>query len=425
MLKIVRPICCGTDVHKSFVVATIGSTDSHGVTTYETKNFYTHNKDLALFKNWLKSHNCKDLCMESTGKYWIPIFNYLEDYCNITLANPKHIKAIKGKKTDKKDSIWICDLFKHDLVPASFIPPKDIRELRDLNRYSFKYKSYITSEKNRIQNSLTVSNIALDSFVSDIYGKSSTRIIDYLLTIKSEEFNKDKILPLLHGSMKHKIEDIINALEGFIISDEQAFKLTIARKNLEQITNNRLSIDEKINELSSNYQTYVDLLLTIPGIDRRSANLIIGEIGIDMNVFANSKKLCNWAGLTPTNNESAGKKKTTRISRAGVYLKPILVQCAHCAVKDKSNNYFALKYEKLAKRRGKKKATIAVCRMMLTAIYHMFKTGEVFNPKEFNYSDESTEKSEQKKLSKINDAIKFLQRQGIDTSSINIKSLTA
>ena len=144
-----------------------------------------------------------------------------------------------------------------------------------------------------------------------------------------------------------------------------------------------------------------------------------------MTIFTNSKKLCNWAGVTPTNNESAGKKKSTKVSKAGAYLKPILVQCAHCAVKDKSNNYFALKYQKLLKRRGKKKATIAICRMMLTAIYHMFSSGEVFNPSEFNYSDESTEKSEQRKLSKINDAVKFLQRQGIDTSSINLDSLTA
>lgn len=425
MLKIVRPICCGIDVHKSFIVSTIGITDAHGVTTYSTKNFYTYNKDLLAFKDWLKLHNCKDICMESTGKYWIPIFNYLEDYANITLANPKHIKAIKGKKTDKKDSIWICDLFKHDLVPGSFMPPKDVRELRDLNRYSFKYKSFITSEKNRIQNSLTVSNIALDSFVSDMFGKSSTKIIDYLLTIKSEDFNRDDILPLLHGSMKTKIEDIINALEGFNISDEQIFKLTVARKNLKQIIDNRTDIDEKINYLTSKYQVYIDLLLSIPGIDRKSANLIIGEIGVDMSVFHNSKKLCNWAGVTPTNNESAGKKKTTRISRAGIYLKPTLVQCANAAIKDKSNNYFKLKYDKLKKRRGHKKAIIAICRMMLTCIYQMFLSGEIFNPKEFDYSDESREKSEQRKLSKINDAIKFLQRQGIDTSSLNTNSLTA
>lgn len=425
MLKIVHPICCGIDVHKSFIVATIGTTDVHGVTTYNTKNFYTYNKDLLAFKSWLISHNCKDICMESTGKYWIPIFNYLEDYASITLANPKHIKAIKGKKTDKKDSIWICDLFKHDLVPGSFIPPKEIREIRDLNRYSFKYKSIITSEKNRIQNSLTVSNIALDSFVSDMFGKSATKIIDYILTIKSDEFHKDEILSLLHGSMKSKIESILNSLEGFNITEEQKFKLSIARQNLNQVTDNRFLINEKINELTSKYQSYIDLLLTIPGIDRTSANLIIGEIGVDMSVFSNSKKLCNWAGLTPTNNESAGKKKTTRISRAGIYLKPVLVQCANSAIRDKSNNYFRLKYDKLKKRRGHKKAIIAICRMMLTCVYHMFLSGEVFNPKEFSYSDETTEKSEQRKLSKINDAIKFLQRQGFDTSSLNLDSLTA
>lgn len=425
MLKIVRPLCCGIDVHKSFIVATIGTTDNHGVTTYNSKKFYTYNKDLSVFKTWLQSFNCKDICMESTGKYWIPIFNYLEDYCNITLANPKYVKAIKGKKTDFKDAVWICDLFKHDLVPGSFIPPKDIRELRDLNRYSFKYKSMITSEKNRIQNCLTVSNIALDSFVSDIFGKSATKIIDYISTIKSDKFDKEQIRPLLHGNMLKNFDKIVDSLEGFNISDEQLFKLTTARKNLSQIQENRDNIDTKINELSTKYQVYIDLLLSVPGIDRKSANLIVGEIGTDMNVFSNSKKLCCWAGVTPTNNESAGKKKTTRISRAGCYLKPILVQCANCAIKDKSNNYFKLKYDKLKNRRGHKKAIIAVCRMMLTCIYHMFVSGELFNPREFSYSDESTEKSEQRKLSKINDAVKFLQRQGIDTSSLVLHNSTA
>lgn len=425
MLKIVYPICCGIDVHKSFIVATVGTTDIHGVTSYQTRNFYTYNKDLNSFKDWLAKHNCKDICMESTGKYWIPIFNYLEDYANITLANPKHIKAIKGKKTDKKDSVWITDLFKHDLVPGSFIPSKDIRQLRDLTRYSFKYKGMITSEKNRIQNSLTVSNIALDSFVSDIFGKSSTKIIDYLLTIKSNQFDKEMIRPLLHGKMKSSFDNIINSLEGFNISDEQNFKLLLARKNLNDLLDKQYELQNKLRELSSVYQGYISLLKTIPGIEEKSAIIIISEIGVDLSSFPNSQKLCNWAGLTPTNNESAGKKKSTRISRAGVYLKPTLVQCALCAITDKSNDYFKLKYNKLKKRRGHNKAIIAICRMMLTSIYHMFITGEVFNPKDFNYSDESLEKSEQRKLSKINDAISFLQRQGIDTSSINLESLTA
>lgn len=202
MLKIVHQICCGVDVHKKFIVATLASTDSENITTYKTKTFQTFTHDLIEFKNWLLSNNCNEMCMEITGKYWVPIYNILEDSCNITLANPKFIKSIHGKKTDKRDSIWIVDLHKHGLVRGSFIPPKQIRELRDLNRYRSKLVKFRSSEKNRIQ-----------------------------------------------------------------------------------------------------------ILSSVPGITPKSAVVIISEIGVDMSKFDTSKHLCSWAGLTPQNNESAGKKK--------------------------------------------------------------------------------------------------------------------
>lgn len=158
MLKIVYPICCGMDVHKSFLIACIASTNSQGVTTYTSKRFSTFTGDLRRCAKWLAEHNCKDVCMESTGKYWIPIYNILEPTCNIVLAHPKYVKAIRGKKTDKKDAKWIADIFKHDLVAGSFIPPADIRQLRDLVRYRWKLTNFTTGEKNRAQNCLTVSN---------------------------------------------------------------------------------------------------------------------------------------------------------------------------------------------------------------------------------------------------------------------------
>jgi hypothetical protein len=173
MLKIVYPICCGIDVHKTFVVATIATTDRQNITTYQTKRFSTFTRDLRALAVWLSDHQCVHVCMESTGKYWIPVYNILEPSCRITLAHPKYVKAIRGKKTDKKDSVWIADLHKHGLVPGSFIPPADIREIRDLLRYRSKLVSFVSSEKNRVQNSLTVSNIMLSSVVSDTFGKSS------------------------------------------------------------------------------------------------------------------------------------------------------------------------------------------------------------------------------------------------------------
>ena len=208
MLKIVYPICCGMDVHKSFLVACIASTNERGVTTYKSKRFSTFTKDLHRCAEWLKSNNCKDICMESTGKYWIPIYNILEPSCKIVLAHPKYVKSIRGKKTDKKDAKWIADIFKHDLVNGSFIPPADIRQLRDLVRYRCKAN-----------------------------------------------------------------------LESLIIST--------AEKYLSQL----------------------ELVMSVPGTQTFSAISVIAEIGVDMSVFSSSKHLCSWAGLTPQNNESTGKKK--------------------------------------------------------------------------------------------------------------------
>ena len=422
MLKIVRPICCGVDVHKSFIVATIGITDKHGVTSYKSQNFYTHNKDINNFKDWLISYNCHDVCMESTGKYWIPIFYYLEDDFNITIANPKYIKAVKGKKTDKKDSIWITDLFKHDLCPGSFIPPKSTRNLRELLRYRFKLTNMSSSEKNRIQNSLTISNITLDSVLSDIFGKSASLILEYILSLdKPENFNEEFCKSLLQKSAKTKSDDIIASIKGFSIPDSTVVKIKSSREHLNSINDTISKIDDEVDRIiNSEYKGYVDLAMTIPGISETSAKIIVSEIGIDMSLFPSSKKLCKCAVLTPQNNESAGKKKSTRVSRAGIYLKPTLVQCANAAIKSNKQPYFKNKYNKIKKRRGHKKTIIAIARMMLTCIYKMFQTAETFNPIDINYSDIPNEILESKREQIIDNAINTLSKLGIDTSILNL-----
>lgn len=424
MLKIVRPICCGVYVHKKFIVASIGFTDIHDVTTYKTQNFYTHNKDINSFKDWLISNNCYDVCMESTGKYWIPIFNFLEDNFNVVIANPKYIKAVKGKKTDKKDSIWITDLFKHNLCPQSFIPPKSTRCLRELLRYRFKLVNMSASEKNRIQNSLTISNISLDSVLSDIFGKSASKILDYILSLdKPEDFNEEVVKTLLCKSAKSKSDDIITSIRGFSIPDSTIVKLKSSRTHLNSIKDTISSIDSEIDRIIDyEYKSFVDLAVTIPGISDNAAKIIISEIGIDMSFFPTSKKICNWAGLTPQNNESAGKKKSTRVSRAGVYLKPTLVQCANAAIKSTKQPYFRNKYLKISKRRGHKKAIIAIARMMLTCIYKMFQTGEIFNPIDISYSDIPEKVLESKREQIIDNAVRTLSKLGIDTSILNLNT---
>jgi transposase len=377
MLKIVHPICCGIDVHKTFVVATIAITDRENITTYQTKRFSTFTRDLRSLALWLSNNQCIDVCMESTGKCWIPVRNILESSCQITLAHPKYVRAIRGKKTDKKDSIWIADLFKHDLVPGSFVPPADIRAIRELLRYRSKLISFKSSEKNRVQNSLTVSNIMLSSVVSDTFGKSASAIIEHLL--KNPDDKDFDFRPLLHGSMLEKEADIALALDG-TISQIQADKIALCLRHIHNVKSYIADIESKAMQLSQTHASALAIIQSVPGVKELSALIILSEIGADMSVFKSAKHLCSWAGVAPSNDQSAGKKKSVRISRAGIYIKPVLVQCANAAIKDASFTHYRTRYEAIKHRRGHKRAIIAIARMILTAIYYMFSSGEFFNP---------------------------------------------
>ena len=376
-LKIVYPICCGMDVHRDFVIACIATTNTEGVTEYQSRKFYTYTSELRKLKQWLAHNNCRDVCMESTGKYWFPIHNILEDSCHVVVSHPKFVKAIKGKKTDKKDAQWIADLFKHDLVNGSFIPPRDIRQLRDLCRYWVKLSSYVTGEKNRAQNCLTVSNFKLDDVFSNVFGKSATAITTYLLEHPGEKFD---VAPFVDRRCKTPIEKIQLAVDG-AFSLEQGEKLRIIRSHMDSLQNHKAELESLISGVAEKYIPQIELLLTVPGItDAFTAIRILGEIGADMSVFETSKKLCSWAGLTPQNNESAGKKKTTRIGKSGAYLKPLLIQIAIAASRSDKYPEIRGKYLSLQKRRGGKKAKVAIARRILTAIFNILLKNEPYNP---------------------------------------------
>lgn len=410
MLKIVYPVCCGLDVHKDFVYACIATTEN-GVTTYKSHRFSTFTKGLRELLSWLLANNCKDVCMESTGKYWIPVYNILETDCKIVLAHPKYVKAIRGKKTDKKDAKWIADIFKHDLVSGSFIPPADIRQLRDLVRYHTKLTSFTTGEKNRAQNCLTVSNLKLDSVFSDVFGKASSNIIGHILANPSEKLSDVSAFRTKH--MKATDEEIMEAIDGDFCP-EQAEKLRIIREHMRNLDLCKLNLQSLIFSTAEKYITEIELICTVPGISTFSAISVIGEIGADMSVFPTSKHLCSWAGLTPQNDQSAGKKKTTRISRAGAYIKPLLVQCALAAIKAKNKHPEIFnRYSALKNRRGHKKAIIAIARMLLTAIYNILKKREPYNPDLYRKSDSTPE---HRNVS-VAEAIFILQRQGYLVSS--------
>jgi len=367
------------DVHRDFLIACIATTNAKGVTDYESKRFSTFSGGLRDLRDWLAERNCTDVCMESTGKYWFPVHNILESTCNVIVSHPKFVKAIKGKKTGKKDAMWIADLFKHDLVRGSFIPPEDIRQLRDLCRYWQKLQWCSTGEKNRAQNCLTVSNFKLDSVFSNVFGKSSSAIIDYMLEHPGESFD---VAPFVHHRCKSPIEDIQAAVDG-AFNPFQAEKLIIIREHMGNLERLRMLLESLILTLAEPYWNQIQLLLTVPGISEpMTAIRIIAETGADMTVFESSKHLCSWAGLTPQNNESANKKKTTRIGKAGQYIKPLLVQCALAACNPRSDKQPEIlrKYQQLKKRRGSKKANIAIARRLLTAIYHMLTKDEPYTP---------------------------------------------
>lgn len=412
-MKVVYQTCCGVDVHKSFLVATIIKTTSGVQPSYQKKRFSTFNNSILEFKKWLLDNSCRDVCMESTGKYWVPVFNLLEDEINVTIANPKWVKAVKGNKDDTKDSKWIGDLFRLGLVPGSYIPCKPIRILREFTRYRYKLTSCKSSEKNRFQNALTVCNVALDSVVSDIFGKSATSVIDYLLKQPDNSINHEEISSRLLRSLKKKSESVIESIEGYQMTDAQKYRMRLVHAHMDYITSTISDIDSMIDSLVEPYENAVQLLCTIPGVDRSSAITILSEIGTDMTQFSNSKRLCCWAGLTPGNNESAGKKKSVRITRAGVYLKPALVQVAHAAVKSNKSPYYKAKYERIMKRRGKKRAIIAVARMILTAVYHMLSTGEAWNPTDLYKIDMPKPLKNKQKEKAVKQAMKLLIAEGI------------
>ena len=415
-MKVTFQTCCGVDVHKSFLVATIIKTSSGIEPSYQKRRFSTFNNSILEFKKWLLENECLYVCMESTGKYWIPVFNLLEDEINVTIANPKWVKAVKGNKDDTKDSKWIGDLFRLGLVRGSYIPCKKIRILREFTRYRYKLVSCRSSEKNRYQNALTVCNVALDSVVSDIFGKSFTSIIDYLLGQSGTSIDHEVIASKLLKRLKAKEDAVIESIEGYQMTDSQKYRMHLVRAHMDYITAAINDVDSEIESLISSdpdYENAVELLCTIPGVKYDSAITIISEIGIDMSQFCSSKRLCCWAGLTPGSNESAGKKKSVRITRAGVYLKPALVQCAHAAVKSDKSPYYKKKYESLVKRRGKKRAIIAIARMILTAIFQMLTTGETWNPCDLYKIDMPEALLEKQKQKAIKQAQKLLIREGL------------
>lgn len=402
--EVIRPKCAGLDVHKKSVVVAVCTSDPITLTaSYKTRVFNTTNSDIAALRDWLLAQDCRDVCMESTGKYWIPIFNILEPHMHVILIHPKYVK-------------WIANLFRFDIVKASFIPPADIRALRELSRYLLKLSYMRTAEKNRYQNSMTISRIHIDGVLTDPFGLSATRIMDYLLS--NEPFDEEKCRSLIDRRVKASKDEVMDAVHGYHILEEEKFKMTHAKAHMDFINKSINEIKAELFLRSRQYDTQIKRITTVTGITELSALFILSEIGADMSVFESDRHLCSWAGLTPANNESASRKKSTRCSKAGQYLKPLLIQCALAAVKSKKEPYFAIKYQRLAKRRSKKKAIIAIARMMLTSIYHMLSDNEDFHLDDYEATVHPP--TQKPVVLTLGNTLQFLREQGADPETLKL-----
>lgn len=406
MFKIFRNNCCGLDVHKTWIYSCIGITDPNGRTEYKQARFSSFSKGLRELAAWLAKYSCTEVCMESTGKYWIPVFNILEKSCFVTLAHPKYTKPQKGNKTDRKDAKWICDLFMCDMIKPSFIPSPEIRQLRDLMRYRFKLTNMLTGEKNRAQNCLTVSNLKLDDVFSDVFGKSSRSITNYILDHPGKTFD---VSPFVDPRCKTPVSEIQAAVDG-AISPEQAVKLRQCLDHIDELEAHRKEIESEILRIAEPFSAVLDLLYTLPGLNKNpmTAIAILSEIGPDMSVFPSSKHLISWAGCCPRNDQSNQKVKSRRISRAGSYLKPLLVQVANALIKSKKHPEFKERYHRIKSRRGHKKAIIAVCKMLLTAIWNMLSKLEPYNPEGFL----EHRPVKQEKILTVSQALELLRLRG-------------
>jgi transposase len=358
--------CAGLDVHQATVVACLNKGAPGKRSGKEVRTYGTTGQELREMRDWLKSAGCTLVAMESTGVYWKPVHAELEGHFEIVVGNAHHIKNVPGRKTDVKDCEWISDLARHGLIANSFVPPRPIRDLRDLTRYRRKLVQAQAAERNRLIKLLESASIKLAGVISDIFGVSGRDMVRALI---EGDQSPAEMAQLARRRMKRKQPEIARALDGHIdehhrfILRLQLQRITAAEADLEQL-------DQRLSEKLAPYDMEVRLLMQIPGVDWVTAGEIIAEIGVDMSVFLGAAHLAAWAGLCPGSHESAGRQRGGKTRKGNVWLKTAMVTAAIAAAK-KRGSYFADKYRRLAAKRGKMRAAVAVAHKMLVAAYHM------------------------------------------------------
>ncbi len=372
-MQVIYEHCAGLDVHKKSVVACVWNSPLTGQTARETRSFGTMTADLLALSDWLQSHAVTHVAMESTGVYWKPIYNLLEGHFELLVVNAQHVKAVPGRKTDVADAEWIGDLLRHGLMRGSFIPPQAQRELRELTRHRSNLVGRRVQAVNELQKALEGTNIKLASVVSDITGVSATAMLHGLLEGRTD---RKALSDLAKGRLRAKKEQLQKALEGVL----RAHHRLIIAQLLADIDFFEEQIEEVGQEVARRLQkdqATLDKLDGTPGINQRLAQVILAEVGTDMSRFPDANHLVSWAGLCPGNNESAGKRRSSRIRHGNQALKNALVEAAHAAAHTKET-YLQSLYKRLVSKRGKKRAMIAVARSILVSIYHMLSRDSIW-----------------------------------------------
>jgi len=367
-MQVMYPTCAGIDVHKREVKVCLITRDAAEQRTKEVRTCRTMTRDLLALRDWLQDHGCPIVAIESTGVYWKPVFNLLEGEMEVVLINPSHIKHVPGRKTDVKDCEWLAELLEHGLLKGSFIPPQAIRDLRDLTRYRRRLVEMRTSEVNRLQKVLEDANIKLASVASDVMGVSGRAMLEALL---AGERDAEKLAELAKGRLRQKKDDLVAALEG-CFRPHHARLLAQILAHIDFLDESIAECEEQIEALCHPFAEDIERMDTEPGVDRRAAQDIIAEIGVDMSPFPSHKHLCSWAKICPGNNESAGKRKSGRIGKGNKWLRAILIECAHAAGRTK-DTYLSAQYARFARRKGKKRAAVVVAHSLLGATYFILR----------------------------------------------------
>ena len=367
-MDVVYPHCAGLDVHKDSVVACARVVTNKGV-EQDVATFGTTTSALLALSDWLEEHGVTHAAMEASGSYWKPVWHVLETSFELVLANAMHVKNVPGRKTDVNDATWIADLLAHGLIRGSFVPPRTVQELRALTRTRKQLVRERASHVQRIEKVLQDANLKITSALCDIMGKSGRAVLGAII---DGETDPERLLTFLNQRrLKAPRAKLLESLRGHI-TQHHRFLLKLHLRQVDTLDQAISTVETEVGESLQPFRAAAELLITIPGVSEVSASVIVAEIGIDMSRFPTAGHLLSWAGLCPKNDESAGKRRSTRIRKGAPWLKTTLVQCAWASVRTK-DTYLRAQFLRIKSRRGPRKAIVAVAASILTASYFMLR----------------------------------------------------